>query len=99
MQKDFQRWHNKKAVIDEKETRVFFHEREIWFGRLGTNVGFEQDGKGENFGRPIIVFRKFNREVFWAVPLTTGSKGGTHGHSFAIATSRRKAFVSKDWGH
>ena len=76
MHKDFWSWHTKKNELDEKSERVFFHEREIWFCHLGTNVGFEQDGKGENFGRPVIVFRKFNKEVFWAVPLTTRDKGG-----------------------
>lgn len=76
MKKDFKIWHDKKSTIDEKEARVFFHEREIWFSHLGTNVGFEQDGKGENFGRPVIVFRKFNNEVFWGIPLTTRNKGG-----------------------
>lgn len=76
MEKDFRTWHNKKEKVDEKDSRVFFHEREIWFCHLGANVGFEQDGKGENFGRPVIVFRKFNKEVFWGVPLTTREKGG-----------------------
>ena len=76
MKKDFWKWHGKKEKIDDKDTRVFFHEREIWFAHLGANVGFEQDGKGENFGRPLLVFRKFNNEVFWGVPLTTREKGG-----------------------
>ncbi|NBV78160.1 type II toxin-antitoxin system PemK/MazF family toxin [bacterium] len=76
MTKDFRTWLGKKEQIDEKETRVFFHEREIWFAHLGANVGFEQDGKGENFGRPLLIFRKFNNEVFWGVPLTTREKGG-----------------------
>lgn len=76
MKKDFKRWHGKKEQIDGKNSRVFFHEREIWFAHLGANVGFEQDGKGESFGRPILVFRKFNNEVFWGVPLTTREKGG-----------------------
>lgn len=76
MKKNFQIWNNKKGTIDEKEARVFFHEREIWFSHLGTNVGFEQDGKGDNFGRPVIIFRKFNNEVFWGIPLTTRNKGG-----------------------
>ena len=71
MKKDFESWHNKKIEIDNKESRVFFHEREIWFTHLGSNVGFEQDGKGELFGRPVLVFRKFNNRAFWAIPLTT----------------------------
>ena len=76
MEKDFQAWHNKKKQIQERTDCIFFHEREIWFCHLGVNVGFEQDGKGENFGRPVVVFRKFNNEVFWGVPLTTREKGG-----------------------
>lgn len=59
-----------------EKSRVFFHEREIWFCHLGANVGFEQDGKGTEFGRPVIIFRKFNNEVFWAVPLITRNKEG-----------------------
>lgn len=78
MKKDFQIWHDKKAVIDEKSDRLFFHEREIWFTHPGTNIGFEQDGKGELFGRPVIIFRKFNNLVFWAVPLTTRTKTGRY---------------------
>jgi mRNA interferase MazF len=74
--KDFRSWHSKKEKVDKKDDRVFFHEREIWFAHLGTNVGFEQDGKGDNFGRPVVIFRKFNKEVFWGVPLTTREKGG-----------------------
>jgi len=96
MKKDFWRWHSEKEKVDEKETRVFFHEREIWFCHLGTNVGFEQDGKGENFGRPVIVFRKFNKEVFWGVPLTTREKGGKFYLSISIGDSEpRKAILSQ----
>ena len=74
MEKDFWKWHGKKENIHDEGHRVFFHEREIWFCHLGANIGFEEDGKGENFGRPVVVFRKFNNEVFWGVPLTTRTK-------------------------
>ena len=96
MEKDFRTWHNKKEKVDEKEARVFFHEREIWFCHLGTNVGFEQDGKGENFGRPVVVFRKFNKEVFWGVPLTTREKGGKFYLSIPTGNDEsRKAILSQ----
>jgi len=74
MEKDFQKWHNKKSHIDGIKKRPFFHEREIWHCHLGVNVGFEQDGKGENYLRPVIIFRKFNDKVFWAIPLTKSDK-------------------------
>ena len=61
--KDIERLHHEKV-------RVFFHEREVWWCSLGVNIGFEQDGKGGKFGRPVLIFKKFNNEIFWALPLS-----------------------------
>ncbi len=74
MQKDFQKWHKKKEAINKVSESPFFHEREIWFCHLGANVGFEQDGRGDDFLRPVVILRKFNNQIFWAVPLTKASK-------------------------
>ncbi|TRZ53581.1 hypothetical protein D4R99_00600 [bacterium] len=74
MSKDFQEWHKKKEQLNETEVRVFFHVREIWYCSLGANIGFETDGKGEEFLRPVIIIRKFNNEIFWAIPLTKTKK-------------------------
>ena len=74
MKKDFKKWHEKKSAIHALPQRPFFHEREIWFCYVGANVGFEQDGSGSEFIRPVVVLRKFNNAVFWAVPLTKASK-------------------------
>jgi mRNA interferase MazF len=74
--KDFPTWFKRKTWIHNNARRIYFHEREIWFAHLGVNVGFEQDGKGTKFGRPVVIFRKFNNEVFWAVPLTSKEKSG-----------------------
>ena len=74
MDKDFKKWHSKKTVIDKIEARPFFHERQIWYCYLGLNIGFEQDGSGPDFLRPILIIRKFNNEIFWGVPLTMTPK-------------------------
>ena len=74
MNKDFKKWHDKKDNIDKIDKRPFFHEREIWFCHLGVNVGFEQDGSGDDFQRPVIIIRKFNNEVCWVVPLSKTEK-------------------------
>ena len=71
MIKSFFPWHNKKECIDRKNKRIYFHEREIWWCSIGVNVGFEQDGKGKDFARPVLIFKKFNKEIFWALPLST----------------------------
>src|SRR3990167_3366795 len=75
MKKDYAEWHSRKTEIEHLgETRLFFHEREVWWCSIGHNVGFEQDGKGEKFARPVLVFKKFNKEVFWALPISTRIK-------------------------
>ena len=74
MKKDFQNWHEKKEQVDRVNKRPFFNERQIWFCHLGVNVGFEEDGRGKDFLRPVIIFKKFNNEIFWGVPLTNSIK-------------------------
>lgn len=52
----------------------FFHEREVWWCSLGVNIGFEQDGSGEEYRRPVIVLKGLSKKTFLAVPLTTSTK-------------------------
>jgi mRNA interferase MazF len=85
MQKDFDNWNNKKKIINEKIIEnIFFREKEVWWCHLGLNVGFEQDGKNEEFRRPVLIFKKFNAETFWALPLTSKNKKGKYCFSFKI---------------
>lgn len=84
MKKDFEIWHDHKSNIHDNKERPFFHEREIWFISLGLNIGFEQDGKGEEFKRPVIVLKKFNNECFWGIPLTKKSKKGKYYFNFDL---------------
>lgn len=69
-QKDFAFWHKRKSILHNEKTRSFFHEREVWWCSLGENIGFEEDGKGDKFARPVLVFKKFNNEICWALPLS-----------------------------
>lgn len=82
MDKDYKIWHKIKTYINNHQNRMFFHEQEIWYCGLGLNVGFEQDGKGSKFLRPILILKKFNHMVFWAIPLTKTVKKGKYYHSF-----------------
>lgn len=74
MIKDFEKWNKKKISIDQTESCLFFHEREIWFCSVGANIGYEQDGRGNDFIRPVVIVRKFNNEIFWGIPLTKAIK-------------------------
>lgn len=75
MNKNFDQWSGIKKETHQNEKILYFHPREIWFIRLGQNVGFEQDGKGKESLRPVVVLKKFN---IWAVPLTTKMKQGKY---------------------
>jgi mRNA interferase MazF len=75
MQKDFDSWNiKKKETHYQDDHTIYFREGDIWWCRLGVNIGFEQDGKGESFSRPILILKKFNQLVFWALPLSTRLK-------------------------
>lgn len=91
MGKDFKQWHKKKSVVEGKPARVFFHEREIWLCHVGENVGFEEDGRGEEFLRPVVILRKFNNEIFWAVPLTKTTKNGPYYFVFQFSKELKSA--------
>jgi mRNA interferase MazF len=76
MNKNFWKWHLRKNNLHKDKIRANFHEREVWFASLGVNLGFEQDGKGKEFLRPVVVVKKFNNEIFWGIPTTKKEKTG-----------------------
>ena len=83
-EKDFKKWHTKKEYLHKEKIRPFFHEREVWFCAFGINIGFEQDGSGAEFLRPVIIIKKFNNEVFWGLPLTKNQKNNKYYFQFCI---------------
>ena len=78
MEKDFDKWNTKKKDLHGRQDNLFYHEREIWWCALGVNIGSEQDGTGENFDRPVVIIRGFNKSVFFAVALTGKKKPGRY---------------------
>ena len=101
--KDFDGWIVKKKESHYKEALPpMFKERDIWWVSIGINVGFEEDGKHENFVRPVLVIKKFNREIFLGVPLSTKLKDNKYyvpisvkGEIVSAMTSQLRVFSSK----
>ena len=71
--KDFDHWNKLKKNVNDNESKVY-KERDIWWCSLGVNIGFEQDGTGKSYERPVVVLRGFSRPVCLIVPLTTSTK-------------------------
>lgn len=76
MKKDFDLWNEKKKQIDVRviENTLFFKEAEVWWVHIGLNVGFETNGKGSEFTRPMLILKKYNQFSFLALPLSTSTK-------------------------
>ena len=101
--KDFDGW-----IIKKKDCHFriaippMFKERDIWWISIGVNVGFEEDGKNENFVRPVLVIKKFSKELFLGIPMSTKLKENKYyvpvsvgGKTVSVLTSQMRVFSSK----
>ena len=91
--KEFDRWNRVLKRMNQRKRLPLFSEREIWMVAWGVCSGSELDGKGENFGRPVLVYKKLNRRKFFAIPMSSRTKDlpGWHiykKHSLVIEESR-----------
>jgi mRNA interferase MazF len=69
MNKDFNKWNKTKKKIDIKN-RIDVKVGEIFWCSLGLNIGVEQNGDFEKFNRPVIIIKKFSRQIVLIAPLT-----------------------------
>ncbi|HNY35760.1 MAG TPA: GNAT family N-acetyltransferase [Candidatus Pacearchaeota archaeon] len=72
--KDFDGWNAKKKELDKKNKSLYYYEREIWWCSLGINIGYETDGKNDEFERPVLILKTFGNGTFWMLPLTSKIK-------------------------
>ena len=72
----FDLWNKNKKIIEKVTKLKTFREREVVFINMGKNIGYEQDGKGQEFLRPVLVYKKFNRDQFLGFALTSQKKEG-----------------------
>lgn len=89
---NFDAWNEIKQVTDMRTEPRNVSVGDVVFIRMGKNVGYEEDGKGDSFLRPVVVLRKYNKSIFTGIPLTTKEKtsvyyydmglvGGVHNHA------------------
>ena len=76
MNKNFDDWNKIKQKIQNDNLKVGFKNRDIFYMKMGKNIGYEQDGKGEEFVRPVLILKGFNKDVFLGIPLSTKIKEG-----------------------
>ncbi len=71
--KNFDEWNEVKKKT-EAEPRRFYRVREIWWFRIGLNVGTEQNGKDAFYTRPGLIVKSFGPDSCCIVPLTTSNR-------------------------
>ena len=82
--------------IHESGKCLFFHEREIFYVKLGLNVGIEQDGKGDDYERPVLILKKYNKHCCLIVPLSTKGKKNKYYFSFNFIKNKKSyAIISQ----
>ena len=83
------KWMVRKKVIVQKKKTIFIKERYIVFINMGQNIGVEQDGKGSEFLRPVIVYKKFNNSQCLGIPLTSQVKSGKYYFEFEYLKDKK----------
>lgn len=82
MDDTFNRWNEIKKTVQNDEKMRLFKQRDIFFISMGQNVGYEQNGKGENFVRPIVILKKITNHMFIGIPLSSQIKDGDWFYQF-----------------
>jgi len=83
----FNNWCEIKKDITKKQKTIGIKERSIVFVNIGQNVGYEQNGKGDEFLRPVVVLKVFSKNLFFGIPLTSQIK---EGNFFKVITFSHK---------
>ena len=69
--KDFDTWNKQKKTIHNTHESKLYHARELWWCSLGVNIGFEEDGTGTDYERPVLILRGLSANTCFVIPLTT----------------------------
>ena len=93
--KDFNKWNKQKKHRNDNIQAPQFEEGDVWYCAFGANVGFEQDGVGNLFLRPVAIVRKYNDSTFLGVPLSRTDKDGGYFYQFDFQDGRSTAILSQ----
>ncbi len=92
---EFNNWNKLKIKINNSEKEMSFKEREIWWINLGKNVGYEQDGKNYSFTRLVLILKRFNREMFLGIPISSKIKTTKYHYIFKRDNKEYSAIISQ----
>ncbi len=96
MVKQFIEWVLNKIIIDRTQrTDLVIAEGQVFWCFLGENIGDEENGKGRLFRRPVLIFKKFNNNVFWGIPMSTKNKESKYYVKVLLKDIEQSAMISQ----
>ncbi|NOZ90390.1 MAG: type II toxin-antitoxin system PemK/MazF family toxin [Epsilonproteobacteria bacterium] len=92
---EFDKWNKVKKATHKIERKLTIKPREIYWLRIGQNIGHEEFGKGKDFLRPVIVVRQLTKELFIGIPTTTSTKeNNTYFHNIQYTNKKYETINS-----
>ena len=91
MLEEYNEWNEVKKITSKNNIHIGIKSREVFWIKLGQNIGDEEYGKGKLFSRPVLVIRQFTKDLFLGVPLTTTIKNNDYFYSFEFNTKKGKS--------
>ncbi len=75
----YENWNVKKQDLNfsNRTNKIYFKEGDIWWCSVGMNIGAESFGKGPEFMRPVLIYKKLSSDLFIGLPLSSKYKVGT----------------------
>ncbi len=73
--KQYDEWNEIKKQTQQINFNLGIKAREIYWTKIGFNIGSEEYGKGNEFVRSVIIIRQLTHDLFIGIPTTTTLKG------------------------
>lgn len=74
MERDYDLWNIEKQFVQERYRVPHCKVREVWWCSLGINIGDEENGKGDLFDRPVLIYEKFGQNLFLCIPVSSHAR-------------------------
>ena len=91
---EYNQWNEIKKGLSKKKKLISFKNRDIFWVHIGKNLGYETFGKGEEFLRPVLVFKKFSSNTFFGIPLITATKEDIFHYRFLVRNNDKINYAS-----
>ncbi len=86
----YDEWNEVKKETNKNKRKLGIKTREIFWAKIGQNIGSEEYGKDKNFARPVIILRKLTSDLFIGIPFTSKLKNNDYFHTFEYINKQNR---------